>query len=82
MREREKLLARLSELLARLARPYGCDEAIPAEIQAHLWQLGLPCDELTPREFVIAQLWARKRTLQTSMLPLWGGPGATPPAAA
>lgn len=76
------MLARLSELLAQLARPYSCDDVIPVEVQANLWQLGLQCDELTPREELVALLWARKRRLQTALLPLWGGPGATPPAAA
>lgn len=76
------MLARLGDVLARIARPHRCDEAIPVDVQAKLWQLGLPCSEETPREHVISQLWARKRLLQTSLLPIWGGPGATPPAAA
>ncbi|HKV87749.1 MAG TPA: hypothetical protein VJT78_07115 [Candidatus Dormibacteraeota bacterium] len=82
MRERERLLHRVSQLLALIARPYNCDALIPTEVQTNLWQLGVPCNELTPREFLVAQLWARKRSLETSLVPLWGGPGATPPTAA
>ena len=82
MKDRERLLARLSELLAQISRPHSCDAAIPVEVQANLWQLGVPCETNTPREDVIAQLWARKRTLQTAFMPLWGGPEATPPTAA
>jgi hypothetical protein len=76
------LLARLSELLAEIARPYRCDEVIPVEVQANLWKLGLACEPTTPREDVIEQLWARKRSLQTILVPLWDGPGASPPPAA
>lgn len=76
------MLARLSRLLAEIARPYSCDAVIPVELQANLWQLGVPCEPTTPRETVIAQLWARKRSLETTLIPLWGGPGNSPPSAA
>jgi hypothetical protein len=82
MSEHEQMLAQLGELLARVARPYGCDEFLPDDVQATLWQLGFPCTELTSREEVIARLWARKRSLLTVINPGWGGPGVTPPAAA
>lgn len=81
MSEHEWMLARLGEALMRIARPYHCDEALPVEVQGLLRQLGFSCDERTPREELIARLWARKRTLQFSLQPEWGGPGATPPAA-
>lgn len=82
MGEHERILVKLGEVLAQIARPYRVDEMIPVHVQSNLWQLGVPCDELTPREELIAELWARKRTLQTAVLPQWGGPGATPPNAA
>lgn len=76
------MLVRLGEALSEIARPHRCDDAIPAAVQANLWELGVPCEPLTPREDLVAKLWARKRTLQVAMDPSWGGPGATPPAAA
>ena len=76
------MLARLSELLAQIARPYKCDEVIPVDVQANLWQLGLACEATTPREDLIARLWARKRSLQAILFPVWDGPGALPPSAA
>jgi hypothetical protein len=82
MSEHELQLVALGDLLSRIARPYRCDDVIPVDVRAALWQLGLPCSELTPREEVIARLWAKKRTLLTAMPPGWGGPGVTPPAAA
>ncbi len=72
MSEHEELLLQLGDVLARIARPHRVDEALPQEVKASLWQLGFPCHELTPREELIAQLWARKRILQ----------GVTPPSAA
>lgn len=82
MSEQELMLAQVGNVLSQVARPHSCDQTIPVDIQARLWQLGFPCDELTPREKVIAQLWARKRTLQVNLQSLWGGSGPTPPAAA
>ncbi|HEY1455261.1 MAG TPA: hypothetical protein VGG31_02090 [Candidatus Dormibacteraeota bacterium] len=73
---------RLGQVLSQVARPHRCDDAIPAELQANLWELGVSCDPRTPRQDLIAQLWARKRTLAVATEPLWGGPGSTPPAAA
>jgi hypothetical protein len=81
MSDHEWLLVQLGDLLSKVARPHRCDDAIPVDVRAALWQLGLPCSELTPREEVIARLWAKKRSL-TAMVPGWGGPGITPPAAA
>ena len=81
MSEHELMLVELGELLARVARPHRCDDVLPVDVQATLWQLGLPCTELTSREDVIARLWAKKRSLLTAMEPV-GGPGVTPPAAA
>jgi hypothetical protein len=82
MSEHEKMVFRLGEVLSQIARPYGLDQALPADVRSSLWQLGFPCNELTPREELIARLWARKRSLQMLLQPQWGGPGATPPAAA
>ena len=82
MSDQELMLYQVGQVLSKVARPYRCDETIPVEVQANLWQLGFPCDEATPREELIARLWARKRTLQVNVEPAWGGPGPTPPAAA
>ncbi|HSS60231.1 MAG TPA: hypothetical protein VLK30_02100 [Candidatus Limnocylindrales bacterium] len=82
MSERERMLVRLGRMLEQIARPHSCNESLPTEVQAGLWQLGLPCTELTPREEIIAGLWARKRSLLTAIGPEWGGPGLTPPSAA
>jgi hypothetical protein len=82
MSEQELMLIQVGQVLSRVARPHRCDETIPIDVQAHLWQLGLPCDEATSREDVIARLWARKRTLQVNHVPTWNSPGPTPPAAA
>jgi len=83
MSERDWLLIRLGEMLNRLARPHPCDESLPVEVRATLRQLGVPCNERTPREELVARLWARKRSLLTAaMHPGWGGPGITPPSAA
>jgi len=65
-----------------VAHPHRCDDVLPVDVRAALWQLGFPCNELTPREEIISRLWAKKRTLLSSMQPGWGGPGITPPAAA
>ncbi len=82
MSEHELLLFQLGDVLAKVARPYRCDAGLPVDVRAQLWQLGLPCTELTPREELVARLWAKKRSLLTAMRPEWGGPGVTPPAAA
>ena len=83
MSEHERLLARLGKILDQVARPHGCDEAVPVEVHASLRQVGVPCDELTTREELIARLWARKRSLLTVTQAAWGGgPRFTPPTAA
>jgi hypothetical protein len=82
MGEQETMLIRVGKLLDQLARPHGCEEALPVEVQASLWQLGFPCNDLTRREDLIPRLWARKRSLQSAGGPGWGGPGLTPPSAA
>ena len=82
MSEHEQTLAQLGEMLARIARPHRADDELPLDVRAGLCRLGLPCGELTTREELIARLWARKRSLLTSMQPEWGGPGLTPPSAA
>lgn len=82
MSEQELMLIQVGQVLSRVARPHRCDEAIPVDVQARLWQLGLGCDEATSREDLIARLWARKRTLQVNFQPTWRGPGPTTPAAA
>ena len=82
MSEQEIMLVQLVDALRKVARPHPCDQALPVDVQASLWQLGVPCNEATPRQELVAQLWARKRTLQTAARPPWGGPEATPPSAA
>jgi hypothetical protein len=82
MSEHERLLARLGSLLSQVARPHRCDDGLPDEVQAGLWELGVPCAEETSREELVARLWARKRSLLLVMQPEWGGPGVTPPNAA
>ncbi len=76
------MLVRLGRILDQIARPHRCDEALPVEVQASLWQLGVPCNGLTPRDELVASLWARKRSLLVAMQPEWGGPGINPPSAA
>ena len=82
MSEHELMLVQVGEVLSRLARPYRCEDVLPVDVRAALWQLGFPCNELTSREEVIARLWAKKRSLLSAIRPGWGGPGVTPPAAA
>ena len=82
MSEQELMLVQLGQALQEVARPYSCDAPLPGRVQASLWRLGVPCDELTPREDVVALLWARKRSLTVAVQPTWRGPGATPPNAA
>ena len=76
------MLVQVGEVLSRVARPHRCDDGLLVDVRAALWQLGFPCDELTPREDIVARLWAKKRSLLSNMQPGWGGPGITPPAAA
>jgi hypothetical protein len=82
MSEHEMMLVQVGEVLSRVARPHRCGDVLPVDVRAALWQLGFPCHELTSREEVIARLWAKKRSLLSTMQPGWGGPGVTPPAAA
>ena len=82
MSDHEEALYRVGQMLAQIARPYGVDESLPIDVRTNLWQLGFACNEMTPREELIARLWARKRSLQIMVPPQWGGPGATPPSAA
>ena len=78
MSEQELMLVRLGQALDRVARPHRCDEALPGELQANLWRLGVPCDAQTPREELVSLLWARKRNLSLAYQPRWDGPGTTP----
>jgi hypothetical protein len=82
MSEQELMLAQVGQVLQAVARPYSCGAPLPGHVRASLWRLGLPCDELAPREHVVALLWARKRSLTSAVQPTWQGPGATPPNAA
>jgi hypothetical protein len=82
MSERELVLVQLGQVLQQVARPYSCDAPLPGAVRADLFRLGVECDELTPRERLVALLWARKRSLSLANQPTWGGPGATPPDAA
>lgn len=76
------MLVRLGRILEMVARPHRYNESLPLELQASLWQLGVPCDGLTPRDELVARLWARKRSLLVARQPDWGGPRLTPPGAA
>jgi hypothetical protein len=82
MSDHEEALCRVGQILAQIARPYRVDESLPIDVRTNLWQLGFACNEMTPREELIARLWARKRSLRIMAQPQWGGPGATPPSAA
>jgi len=82
MSEQQLMLVQLGQALDRVARPHRCDEALPFELQADLWRLGVPCDAETPREELVSLLWARKRNLALAFQPTWNGPGASPPTAA
>ena len=70
------MLVQLGNVLSRVARPHRCDDGLPDDVQATLWDLGLPCSEQTSREELVARLWARKRSLLLTIQPHWGGPGA------
>lgn len=82
MSEQELMLVQVGQVLQEVARPYSCGAPLPGNVQASLWRLGFPCDGLTPREHVIALLWARKRSLSLAVQPPWLGPKTTPPSAA
>lgn len=82
MSEDERTLVMLGEALAKVARPHDCDDVIPVEVRTALWSLGVPCTDLTPRQELVARLWARKRNLLTAIQGHWGGPTLTPPSAA
>ena len=82
MSEHELMLVQVGQVLAKVARPYRCDDVLPGDVRATLWQLGLRCNELTSREEIITRLWAKKRSLMSAAQPGWGGPGVTPPSAA
>jgi hypothetical protein len=82
MSEHELMLVEVGQVLNQVARPHLCDAPLPADIQASVCRLGLPCDERTPREDLVARLWARKRSLSMANQPTWDGPGTTPPNAA
>jgi len=82
MSEHELLLVQLGDVLSKVARPHRCDDQLPPDVRQTLSQLGFHCTELTSREELIAGLWARKRSVLTTMQPGWGGPTVTPPAAA
>lgn len=56
----------LDEALAQITRPHRIDrmeEALTIELRQCLCELGMPCDEFTPRADLIAQVWAKKRGL-------------------
>jgi hypothetical protein len=82
MSEQDLMLVQVGQVLQAVARPYSCDAPLPGHVQASLWRLGVPCDDQTPREQVVALLWARKRSLSSAVQPPWRGPGVTPPNAA
>ena len=82
MSEHDLMLVEVGQVLNRVARPHCYDAPLPADVQASAWRLGLACDEQTPREDLVARLWARKRSLSVATQPTWDGPLTTPPNAA
>ena len=66
MTQQEHTLATLGVALSQLARPHGCEETLSPRVLGTLKQLGVDCDGLTPRQDLIAELWARKRHLVTA----------------
>lgn len=69
MSDHERMLVQIHNLLSRVARPHRCDDALPPDVQHSLWALGFACSERTPREELVARLWARKRNLLLTMQP-------------
>ena len=65
------MLVEIGRPVGRVARPHRCGEALPVEVQANLWRLGVPCDAQTPREELVSLLWARKRNLSLAFQPRW-----------
>jgi hypothetical protein len=51
----------LDAALAEVTRPHRFDEPLTSIVRDALCQLGLACDESTPRIELIAQIWDRKR---------------------
>lgn len=51
----------LDAALAEITRPHRWGEPLTPIVRDALRQLGLVCDESTPRESLIAQIWKRKR---------------------
>jgi hypothetical protein len=51
------------EALAQIARPRRIDERLTPELRQSLCQLGMTCDEFTPRAELFAQVWTKKRGL-------------------
>jgi hypothetical protein len=82
MSEHERMLVTLGRLLEQIARPHTPQEELPVHIRTSLWQLGFQCSERTTREELIPRLWARKRSLLSTVGPEWGGPGPSPLSAA
>jgi hypothetical protein len=82
MSEHELMLVQVGKVLNLVARPHLSDAPLPFDVQASVWRLGLACDRETPREDLVARLWARKRSLSVAIQPRWDGPGTTRPNAA
>jgi hypothetical protein len=57
----QELVLILDTALAQVTRPHLSGEPVTPIVRDALHQLGLVCDESTPREDLIAQLWERKR---------------------
>ena len=82
MSEHDRMLVTLGKLLEQIARPHAPSEGLPVDVQTSLWQLGFACSNRTTREELIPRLWARKRSLLSTVGPEWGGPGPSPLSAA
>jgi hypothetical protein len=81
MTHEERTLAQLGSALSQLARPHGFDETLPPDVLATLHGLGLTCHEQSPRAALIAELWARKRTLSMAFQHASANHHWPPPAA-
>ena len=57
----QELALILDTALAEISRPHRCGQPLRPILRDALCELGLMCDESTPRIDLIAQVWARKR---------------------
>jgi hypothetical protein len=71
MSEQERMLVKLGEVLAPIARPHRFDEVIAVEVQSNLWQIGDALGCTNPRGHLQATMARRQganRTLRADEL--------------